>query len=122
MALAQIRRAGTRGTDLESIYSATARRWPSLHPSPWRVKENTESESYVVVQDNDQTLAYVYFEREVVRQATMKRIGKGDAHQHARAISRIPRMLQRGSPKTANNATPATTSMAIIKTKSARRA
>jgi hypothetical protein len=63
------------------------------YPSPWRVQENTES--YVVVDDNNQTLAYVYFEDEPVRQMTMKRIGKGDAYQLARAISRIPRMLQR---------------------------
>jgi hypothetical protein len=41
------------------------------------------------------TLAYVYFEEESVRQSTMKRIGKGEARQLARAISRIPRMLQR---------------------------
>ena len=45
--------------------------------------------------DNNQTLAYVYFEDEPIRQMTMKRIGKGDAYQLARAISRIPRMLQR---------------------------
>jgi hypothetical protein len=63
------------------------------YPSPWRVQENTES--YAVVDDNNQTLAYVYFEDEPVRQSTMKRIGKGDAYQLARAISRIPRMLQR---------------------------
>jgi hypothetical protein len=42
-----------------------------------------------VVDDNNQTLAYVYFEDESVRQSTMKRIGKGDAYQLARAISLI---------------------------------
>jgi len=63
------------------------------YPSPWRVQENPEC--YAVVDDNNQTLAYVYFEDEPIRQMTMKRIGKGDAYQLARAISRIPRMLQR---------------------------
>jgi hypothetical protein len=64
------------------------------YPSPWWVQENRES--YVVVDDNDQTLAYVYFEDEPVRQSTMGRVGKGDAYQLARAISRLPRMLPRG--------------------------
>jgi hypothetical protein len=63
------------------------------YPAPWRVQEQTES--YVVVDDNNQTLAFVYFEDEPVRQTTMKRIGKGDAYQLARAISRIPHMLER---------------------------
>jgi hypothetical protein len=63
------------------------------NPVPWRVQENTEF--YVVVDDNNQTLAFVYFEDESVRQSTIKRIGKGDAYQLARAISRIPRMLER---------------------------
>jgi hypothetical protein len=63
------------------------------YPSPWRIEENTEA--YVVVDDNGQRLAFVYFEDESVGQSTMKRIGKGDAYQLARAISRIPRMLQR---------------------------
>ena len=48
-----------------------------------------------MVDDNGQKLAFVYFEDEPVRQSSMKRIGKGDAYQLARAISRIPRMLQR---------------------------
>jgi hypothetical protein len=63
------------------------------YPWPWRIEENTES--YVVVDDNNQKLAYVYFEDEPIRQGILKRIGKGDAYQLARAISRIPRMLQR---------------------------
>jgi hypothetical protein len=45
--------------------------------------------------DNGQRLAFIYFEDDPVRQSTMKRIGKGDAFQLARAISRIPRLLQR---------------------------
>jgi hypothetical protein len=39
------------------------------------VQENTES--YVVVDDNNQTLAFVYYEDEPDRQMTMKRVGKG---------------------------------------------
>jgi hypothetical protein len=42
-----------------------------------------------------QRLAYVYFEEEPQRQMTMKRIAKGDAYQLARAITRIPALLQR---------------------------
>jgi hypothetical protein len=42
-----------------------------------------------------QRLAYVYFEDEPTRQSSMKRIGKDDAWQIARAITRIPILLQR---------------------------
>jgi hypothetical protein len=47
-----------------------------------------------VVDHNGQRLAFVYFEDEPIRRSSMKRIGNGDAHQLARAIS-IPGMLQR---------------------------
>jgi hypothetical protein len=63
------------------------------YPPPWRIQENDES--YVVLDANGQRLAFIYFEDEPVRQSTMKRIGKADAWQLARAITRIPGLLRR---------------------------
>jgi len=68
---------------------ATRRRYPP----PWRVEENEES--YVVTDSSGQRLAYVYFEDEPQRQMIMKRMGKDDAWQLARAITRIPALLRR---------------------------
>jgi hypothetical protein len=48
-----------------------------------------------VLDANGQRLAFIYFEDEPVRQSSMKRIGKADAWQLARAITRIPGLLQR---------------------------
>ena len=44
---------------------------------------------------NGETLAFVYFEDEPQRRMTMKRLTKDDAWQLARAITRIPALLQR---------------------------
>jgi hypothetical protein len=44
---------------------------------------------------NDQKLAFIYFEDEPQRRMTMKRMSKDDAWQLARAITRIPALLQR---------------------------
>jgi hypothetical protein len=63
------------------------------YPPPWRIEEH--SESYVVLDANGQRLAFVYFEDEPQRRMSMKRIGKDDAWQLARAITRIPALLQR---------------------------
>jgi hypothetical protein len=63
------------------------------YPPPWRIEENRES--YVVTDAVGQPLAYVYFEDEPQRQVSTKRIGKGDAWQLARAITRIPALLHR---------------------------
>jgi hypothetical protein len=69
--------------------AATRRRYPP----PWQVEERPES--FVVKDGKGQPLAYVYFEDEPQRQMTMRRIGKDDAWQLARAITRIPGLLQR---------------------------
>jgi putative SOS response-associated peptidase YedK len=69
--------------------AATRRRYPP----PWQVEERPES--FVVKDGKGQPLAYVYFEDEPQRQMTMHRIGKDDAWQLARAITRIPGLLQR---------------------------
>jgi hypothetical protein len=63
------------------------------YPPPWRIEEN--SESYIVMDSLGQKLAYIYFEDEPIRQGILKRINKGDAWQLARAITRIPSLLQR---------------------------
>ena len=63
------------------------------YPPPWKVEENEES--YVVTDSSGQRLAYIYFEDEPQRQMIMKRMGKDDAWQLARAITRIPALLRR---------------------------
>lgn len=63
------------------------------YPPPWKIEENDES--YIVTDAAGQKLAYVYFEDEAQRRMSMKRIGKDDAWQLARAITRIPMLLQR---------------------------
>ena len=68
---------------------ATRRRYPP----PWRVQENPES--FAVLDATGQPLAFVYFEDESIRQGIMKRISRDDAWQLARAITRIPMLLQR---------------------------
>jgi hypothetical protein len=62
-------------------------------PAPWRVDERPES--YVVKDGRGRPLAYVYFEDEPRRQMSTQRIGKDDAWQLARAITRIPGLLRR---------------------------
>jgi hypothetical protein len=68
---------------------ATRRRYPP----PWKVQENRES--FVVADASGQPLAHVYFEDESIRQGITRRLSKGDAWQLARAITRIPALLQR---------------------------
>jgi hypothetical protein len=63
------------------------------YPPPWRVEENPES--YVVTDALGTKLAFVYFEDESIRQGITKRISRDDAWQLARAIARIPGLLQR---------------------------
>jgi hypothetical protein len=63
------------------------------YPPPWRIQENDES--YIVMDASGQRLAFIYFEDEPVRQSSMKRISKDDAWQLARAIVRMPGLLQR---------------------------
>jgi hypothetical protein len=68
---------------------ATRRRYPP----PWKIEEATES--YIVTDARGQRLAFIYFEDEPQRQSVMKRISRDDAWQLARAITRIPALLQR---------------------------
>lgn len=64
------------------------------YPPPWKIEEATEF--YIVTDATGQRLAYIYFEDEPQRQTSMRRIGKGDAWQLARAITRIPALFGRG--------------------------
>jgi hypothetical protein len=68
---------------------ATRRRYPP----PWRIEENRES--FAVLDATGRQLAFVYFESEAIRQGITKRMGRDDAWQLARAITRIPALLQR---------------------------
>jgi hypothetical protein len=63
------------------------------YPPPWKIEEG--SESYVVTDATGQRLAYIYFENEPQRRSIMKRISRDDAWQLARAITRIPALLER---------------------------
>lgn len=64
------------------------------YPPPWKIEEG--SESYIVTDATGQRLAFIYFENEPQRQAILKRISRDDAWQLARAITRIPALLERG--------------------------
>jgi hypothetical protein len=61
------------------------------YPPPWRVEEH--GKSYIVKDGLGQALAYVYFDDE--RQVAVRRVSKADALQLARAMTRIPPLLQR---------------------------
>jgi hypothetical protein len=67
--------------------------YPRRFPAPWKVEELDES--YVVVDGLGQRIAYLYFEDESIRQGIMKRLSKDDAWKIARAITRIPALMQR---------------------------
>ncbi len=67
--------------------------YPRRFPAPWKVEQG--GESYVVVDAHGQHLAYLYFEDEPTRQRLMKRLSKDDAWRIARAITRIPALMQR---------------------------
>jgi hypothetical protein len=67
--------------------------YPRRFPAPWKVEESDES--YVVVDGLGQRLAYLYFEDEPVRKGIAGRLSKDDAWKLARAITRIPGLMQR---------------------------
>lgn len=63
------------------------------YPAPWKVEEHRES--YAVLDATGRQLVFIYFEDEPQRQTIMRRMGKDDAWQLARAITRIPALLRR---------------------------
>jgi hypothetical protein len=62
-------------------------------PAPWKIEERRES--YVVIDALGQQLAYLYFEGEKTRKGYSRRPSKNDAWRIARAITRIPALMQR---------------------------
>lgn len=67
--------------------------YPRRFPPPWKVQELAES--FVVVDGRGQQLAFLYYEDEPQRQMSTKRLNKDDAWRIARAITRIPGLMQR---------------------------
>ena len=67
--------------------------YPRRFPPPWKIEEHQEA--YVVTDGLGQRLAYLYFENEAIRQGILKRLSKDDAWRIARAMTRIPALMQR---------------------------
>ena len=67
--------------------------YPRRFPPPWKIEENTKS--FAVVDGLGQKLAFVYFENKSIRQGIMKRLNKDETWRIARAITRIPALMQR---------------------------
>jgi hypothetical protein len=67
--------------------------YPRRFPPPWKIEENTES--FAVLDARGQKLAFVYFEDEPQRRISMQHLNKDEAWRLARAIIRIPALMQR---------------------------
>ena len=75
-------------------YLFTVRNEPA--PIPAALADRRKPQSPMSFMDaRGQRLAHVYFEDEPQRQMSMQRIGRGEAWQLARAITRIPALLNR---------------------------
>jgi len=87
-------RRGAGAVDFRSGYVLIdGMAYPRRYAAAWKVEE--QDESYFVVDGLGQRLAYLHFENESVRQGIMKRLSKDDAWKLARAITRIPALMQR---------------------------
>lgn len=63
-------------------------------PPPWSFEERPES--FIVHDANGQPLAYLYFEEMELRRTQQRRLTKDEARRIARAIARLPELMQAG--------------------------
>jgi hypothetical protein len=64
-------------------------------PPPWSVEELDAC--YVVRDQNEQALAYVYFEDEPGRRSAAKLLSKDEARRIAANIAKLPELLAKGA-------------------------
>lgn len=83
-----------RALTFRSLFVLNSKMPRRRYPPPWKIEEGRES--FIVTDATGQRLAFIYFENEPQRQSIMKRINRDDAWQLARAITRIPALLERG--------------------------
>lgn len=62
-------------------------------PPPWCLVEHAES--FVVEDGTGQALAYVYFEDEDARRASMGRLNRDQARRIARGIAQLPELMRK---------------------------
>ena len=74
-------------------------------PPPWSIEERQES--FTVTDANGQHLAYVYFEDELQRRLSMKRLTRDEAFLIAMNIAKlpsVPRQILKDIPRPLNSA------------------
>lgn len=62
-------------------------------PPPWKIEEHTEL--FAITDGLGQKLVFIHFEDEPQRRMSMKRLNKDEAWRIARAIIRMPSLMQR---------------------------
>jgi hypothetical protein len=67
--------------------------YPRRLPGPWKIVERRDA--YVVTDGLGQHIAYLYFDDERAGRQNLKGLSKWDAERIARAIIRVPALLQR---------------------------
>jgi hypothetical protein len=78
---------------------------PCRLPPPWSIEERQES--FIVKDANGQQIAYLYFEDELQRQMSMKRLSRDEAFLIAVNIAKlpnVPRQILEDIPRPPNSA------------------